>query len=467
MRGVIASGGYVPYHRLQRSAIAEVVQGAGGQGARAVASFDEDTTTMGVEAARLALRAAPGGVTPDALWFSTVAPAYLDKTNATAVHAALRLPPEVPAFDAIGSVRSAAGVLRAALGGTDATLVVAADLRTGLPGSPDEAGGGDGASAFLIGGEEQGPVIAEYLGGASVTDEFVDRWRTPGDVRSKVWEERFGATKYLELGQEVWKRALAETDLAPGDVTRAAVAGTHARAVRTLGSKLGAKDVVDDLSAVVGNTGAAHPGLLFTSAIEQSSPGDVVALIVLADGADVFLFRATEAVASYVPALAVAAQAAAGAEVAYGKFLAWRGMLPVEPPRRPEPSRISASAAARATDWKYGFVGSKDRSTGAIHLPPSRVSREGGAVDDMEPVPMADRQGAIATFTVDRMVYSPSPPVVFAVVDFDDGGRLPVELTDVDPKAVAIGDRVEMTFRRMFTADGLHNYFWKARPVRA
>ncbi len=80
---------------------------------------------------------------------------------------------------------------------------------------------------------------------------------------------------------------------------------------------------------------------------------------------------------------------------------------------------------------------------------------------------MAERQGTIATFTVDRLVYSPSPPVVFAVVDFDDGGRFPVELTDVDPEAVAIGDRVEMTFRRMFTADGLHNYFWKARPVRA
>jgi hypothetical protein len=31
---------------------------------------------------------------------------------------------------------------------------------------------------------------------------------------------------------------------------------------------------------------------------------------------------------------------------------------------------------------------------------------------------------------------------------------------------VVIGLRVEMTFRRLFTADGIHNYFWKARPVR-
>jgi hydroxymethylglutaryl-CoA synthase len=26
--------------------------------------------------------------------------------------------------------------------------------------------------------------------------------------------------------------------------------------------------------------------------------------------------------------------------------------------------------------------------------------------------------------------------------------------------------RVEMTFRRLWTADGIANYFWKARPVR-
>ena len=56
---------------------------------------------------------------------------------------------------------------------------------------------------------------------------------------------------------------------------------------------------------------------------------------------------------------------------------------------------------------------------------------------------------------------------MFAVVDFDGGGRLPVELTDVDAAGVGIGDRVEMTFRRLFTADGIHNYFWKARPVAA
>ena len=45
-------------------------------------------------------------------------------------------------------------------------------------------------------------------------------------------------------------------------------------------------------------------------------------------------------------------------------------------------------------------------------------------------------------------------------------GAVPTVL-GLDADEVAIGKRVEMTFRRLFTADGIHDYFWKARPVRA
>ncbi len=79
--------------------------GGGGQGTRTVACYDEDATTLAVEAARTALRPHPG-VAPSALWFSTTTPTYADKTNATAVHAALRLPPEAVAADFAGAARS-------------------------------------------------------------------------------------------------------------------------------------------------------------------------------------------------------------------------------------------------------------------------------------------------------------------------------------------------------------------------
>jgi 3-hydroxy-3-methylglutaryl CoA synthase/uncharacterized OB-fold protein len=466
MRGIISHGAYLPYRRLDRSTIAAVAGTGGGKGTRTVASYDEDTTTLGVEAARRALW--PTEVRPGALWFSTVTPAYVDKTNATTIHAALRLPDATVAADFGGAVRSGVAALRAALAGGPPTLLVSADVRTGLPGSADEAAGADAGAALLVGEEGDGPVIAEVIGSGAATDEFLDRWRTPGEARTRQWEEKFGETRYVPLAQAAFRAALAEAGLDTDRVDRLVVASTHPRAAKATVKKLGidAAKVADDLAGTVGNPGAAQPALLLSAALEAAGPGQVVVLLSLADGADALVFRTTEAIAAHTTHDPVVEQIASGAPVAYGKFLAWRGMLTPEPPRRPEPARPSASAAARSEDWKFGFVGSRDQSTGALHLPPARVSREGGAVDEMEPAPMADVGGTIVTFTVDRLVYSPSPPVVFAIVDFDGGGRAPIELTDVDPADVTIGGRVHMTFRRLFTADGIHNYFWKARPVR-
>jgi uncharacterized OB-fold protein len=79
---------------------------------------------------------------------------------------------------------------------------------------------------------------------------------------------------------------------------------------------------------------------------------------------------------------------------------------------------------------------------------------------------MADVSAVVATFTVDRLAFTPSPPLVAAVLDFDGGGRFRCEVTDVVPEDVAIGDPIEMTFRRVSTAQTVHNYFWKGRPAR-
>ena len=467
-RGILALGAHLPHRRLDRTTIAAVAGGGGGRGTRTVAGYDEDATTLAVEAARSVLRGT--SVVPSSLWFATTTPTYADKTNATAVHAALRLPPEALAADMAGAARSSIAALLAALAGGDTTLVVTGDVRPGLPGSPDEAAGADAAAAVLVGPPSAAaPVIAELVGRASRTEELLDRWRTPGDARTRQWEERFGEKRYVPLGTAAFAAALADAGIAAADVTRVVIASPHARAAKAVvrGLGVGPEALGDDLAATVGNPGATQSMLLLASALETASPGDVVVLLSLADGADALVLRATEAIAAWTPDRPVADQVAAGAPLPYPTYLRWRGLLVTEPPRRPEPARPSASAAARSGDWKFGFVASEDRSSGSVHMPPSRAAMHGGAIDDMEARPMADATGTVVTSTVDRLAYSPSPPVVFAVVDFDGGGRLPVELTDCDADEIGIGVRVEMTFRRLFTADGIANYFWKARPRRA
>jgi 3-hydroxy-3-methylglutaryl CoA synthase/uncharacterized OB-fold protein len=466
MNGIVAYGSYLPYFRLDRKSIGDALAGGGGKGTRTVASYDEDTTSMGVEAARAALRGAPG-VAPAAIYFATADPAYLDKTNATAIHAALSLDDSAMAFDMLGSIRSGAGVLRAAADAGRPTLAVIADIRTGLPGGGDERDGGDAAVAFLLApGDAQAPVIAEHVASASASAEFLERWRIPGDPASRQWEERFGEHAYVPLADAAITSALEKAGATAGELAALIVAGPHGRANKRAQAAVGAKPeaIADDLTGTVGNTGAAHAGLLLADALDRAKAGDLIAVVSLADGCDVTIWRATAALATHRQKVPVAKQAAAGGKVAYATFLTWRGFLKREPPRRPEPDRPAGPPSLRTNAWKYGLVGSRDEN-GFVHLPPSRVSMGSGEIDHMEEVRMADVPATVATFTVDRLAYSLSPPVVAAILDFDGGGRFQCELTDVDPASVAIGDRVTMTFRRLYTSGGVHNYFWKARPL--
>jgi len=469
--GVLACAAYLPHHRLRLSEIASVLGSGQPTGTRSVASYDEDTSSMAVEAARAVLRGLATASAPPRLYFATTDPAYLDKTNAAVIHAALGLPRSTLAVDFGGAPRSAVGTLLAAADCRDGALAVLADVRTGLPGSADEKYSGDAAAAVLFGpGTAETPVLAELLTSASVTDEFLDRWRSPGSPTSRVWEERFGEHVYVPLATESFAAALKQAELTPDDVDHLVVCGLSPRANRQFAATSGVprKALASDLTAVIGNPGTAQPGVLLADVLERAKPDQVIALAVLADGASTLLLRTTAALGAHRPSAPTVADQIASADdsLSYGTFLTWRGMLWREPPRRPEPDAPAGPPSHRSEHWKYGFVGSLCEQCGTVHLPPVRVCFKCGTADRMHPQPMADMPARVATYTIDRLAHTPSPPMIAVVVDFDGGGRFRCELTDSSPE-VAIGDEVEMTFRRLTTSEsGVHNYFWKARPAR-
>jgi hydroxymethylglutaryl-CoA synthase len=469
--GIVSWGAYVPYWRLQRSAIAQVLGSGPGKGSRAVASYDEDTTTMGVEAGRRAM--AVGSAAPQDVLFSTPAPGYLDKTSATTVHAALGLDRSCAAYDFCGSSRSALGTLLMALQGAASrrSMAVVSDLRTGLAGGAEERDAGDGAVAFLCGADG---AVAELIGRGAASDEFLDRWRVPGEVDSHVWEERFGEEMYVPLARDAFADALKDAGVTESDVDHAIVAGLHARAVKAATGALGvpAGAVAPDLLGPLGNLGAAQAGLALADVLERARPGQIIVVLSLADGADALVLRTTDALTAAQAARqeagvpTVAEQLEAGrTDLSYAAFLSWRGQLHREPPRRPDPERPGAPIVHRSEAWKYAFAASRCLVCGFRHLPPTRVCLHCHSIDQMQPERLADVRGTVATFTIDHLAYSLSPPVVGVIVDFDGGGRYRCEMTDVSVPDLAIGSRVEMTFRRIYTAQGVHNYFWKARPV--
>lgn len=470
MAGIVSYGSYIPYWRLDRSRIGATLGSGGGKGLRAVAAFDEDTTTMAVEASRNALRAR-AGIRPDRLLFSTSDPAYLDKTNATAVHAALGLAQDVLAVDLGGAARSAAGAILMAAESSATTVVAVADTRNGMPGGADEATGGDAAAALVFG---PGAVLCELVAHAHSSAEFLDRWRAPGGLADGQWEERFGEHEYVPLAKAAVTDALKAAEAGIDSMTHVIVTGVHNRAVGVVRAGLGASPatIADDLSSTVGNAGGAIGPIVLCDVLDRAGADEMILQVNLADGVDVFVWRTTGALGAFrdarpAAAATVRAQIDGGQpSLSYAQYLTWRGHLVREPPRRPDPDRVSAPAAGRSAGWKFGFSSSRCLSCGTRHLPPMRVCVNCHAVDEMTPERLADVQATVATFTIDRLAFSMSPPVVAGVIDFDGGGRFQCELTDCTPDEIGIGTRVEMTFRRMNTAQTIHNYFWKAKPVR-
>ena len=74
MAGIISYGAYVPLYRLSREILAQV-WGSKGKGEKAVANADEDSLTLGVEAARDCLKGFDKSKV-DALYFATTTAPY-------------------------------------------------------------------------------------------------------------------------------------------------------------------------------------------------------------------------------------------------------------------------------------------------------------------------------------------------------------------------------------------------------
>src|SRR5487761_1154454 len=384
--GITAYHAYLPDYRLPRGEIAAAI-GASARGVRCVAGYDEDSTTLAVAATLPVVRGREAEV--GSLWLATTDPVYADKTNATVVHAALDLRPAIVAADLGASLRS--GVVALLLAARDDGLAVLADRRGGPAGGADERDGADAAAAFAFG---QRDPLARLVASASVTAEFIDRWRAPGAPDGAAWEERFGEQRYAELAGQLLT-SLREAGVELGGVCRFAVAGSNARAVRTVAGTVrkatGASLEGADLPGIVGNAGAAQAGLALADLLDAAQPGETLLLISLADGADALVLRATDAIAE-ARGEPLRAQADGGVTIGYPQYLLWRDRITAERPRRPDPDRPSAPFAWRNRRYKLSLTGGRC-----------------GTAGEFEPVPAAGQTARIVTSTVDRLAFSLSP----------------------------------------------------------
>jgi len=512
MLGIVGYGAYIPRLRLSRKAVVQANAwyapqfAAKAKGTRAVANWDEDSITMSVAAARDCLGPDADRVRIHGLYLASCTVPFAERSNAGIVSEALLLDESVDAVDITGSPRAALSAVAMALAKAPAAgpqLVLAADLRHTRAASTQELEFGDGAAALLLGSDG---VIAEYLGGGTLSVDFVDHFRVTDAEVDYAWEERWVRDEGIgKLMPRAIAAALADAGIDAAAVDHFIFPSTIAKLDAQLAGSCGirADAVVDNLAAAIGDTGTAHALLMLAHTLECARPGQVIVVSQFGSGAQALVFRVTGAAAAgaaaagAVPAGAAPASAApprgappSGAppfrpvkgvggwlargveETSYTKFLAFRQQLTLERGMRGEQDKKTAlSTLYRHRRAILGFVAGRCSVTGDVHFPPSRISYTPGApaLDTQKPYPLAERQGTVLSWSAEYLSDYPAPPQYYGQVDFDGGGRVLMEFVDVSKGDIESGTRVEMVFRiKDFDEKrGFVRYFWKATPVRA
>ncbi len=472
MAGIKSYGAYIPYHRLSRSEFAKAWGGIGLPGERAVASADEDSLTMAVEAAFDCTKGMDGAKL-DGLFFATTTSPYKEKQCSTIIASVLDMDKEIRTGDFTTSLRSGTTALRAALDAVRAgpaknIVVTAADCRIGFPYSTQEQSYGDGAASLLVGDSD---IIAEVEDCYSVSDELTDVWRRDSDQFVREWEDRWVIMHgYSKNVSQAVSTIMKRNNLSAKDLAKAVIYGPDPRSHGGLMRRLGfdpQTQVQDTFFNAVGNTGSASALMMLVAALEEAKPGDRLIFSSYGDGADAFLLRVTEQIEKVRDRRGAKTHLASKAMLpSYGKYLVARNLVEL-PPAAGLRGMGSATVMWRTKNWVLSCHASKCRKCGLVTYPPQRVCYGCQSKDEFDEVNLSREQGKLFTYSLDNLAATGiNPPVIQSVVEFEGGARFYCMMTDADPQAVEVNMPLEMTFRKIHEFANFHNYFWKCRPPR-
>jgi 3-hydroxy-3-methylglutaryl CoA synthase len=467
MVGIVSYGAYIPIWRMNRELF-----GKGGSGERSVAGQDEDSLTMAVAAAIDCLGELDRENIDGVLFASTTSP-FKEKCVASTIAAVLDLRRDVFTADFANSLRAGTSALKTALGMVKAgaarqILVAAADCRLGAPKSSFEQTLGDGAAALLVGKEN---LIAELEEEHSISDEIYDVWRRDIDLYVNSWEDRFiYLYGYQMVVNEAVSGLMKKTGVGPKDVRKAVLPNPETQRAASLAKNLGfdpKTQLQDPLSDKVGDTGTAQPLMLFTAALEGANLGDRFLLAGYGNGSDAFLFVIKEDI-NEIKAKRLGVKTHLERKMMvpdYTTYLMWRKLIQTPVQRVPMlVSYPTATATWRERKRIHPLHGVKCRACGTIQYPPQRICIKCHAKDDFEEVSLFSKKGKLFSYSFDFIRGN----VPIGLVNLEGGGRVFVELTDVDPGELKIDLPVELTFRRLdlWRENDMYGYFWKATPTR-
>ena len=461
MVGIVDSYKYVPRYRLRRDLIAEQWGKKSLGGVKAVANFDEDALTLAFEAVWPLIERDEAKESIDALYFASTTAPYWQRASSSVIAAACDLPDEIETVDFGGSLRSGTSALRAALNAVSAgairkAAVTVADVRESAPESLEEQQFGDGAAALMVGREN---VIAELVAQTSRSDDFIDEWRRDRDRYVSVIGSRYSIERgYLANVVAMGKRILDLSGFKASDVSRVALNSPDGKAHLIAAKKLGFGPEQLVPVADTGLTGGPMALSLLCDALESAEQGALILSLNYGDGADAQIFRITGEKRRSKPSEPVGP----GLQIpSYAVYRKLRDFTRVGPE---EGAVVSNVMLEKENRQNVRLRATRCPKCETVQFPLTGVCVKCHNRSGLEEVQMA-RRGTIFTFTKDYLYNSPSQPTVMAVIELDDAARFYCQVTDADPENIDIGQRVELTLRRLKEGSGMHHYYWKCRQA--
>lgn len=459
MRGIDTAGIYVPRRRLPAEEI-EASWGTAPSGveSKAVPGADEDAITMAIAAAEDALSL--GGIDRDNLTFlglATTTPPLEEELLTGRLVRTLGLPSEITTRAATQSTLGGGRMLARALDAEGPALAIAADAPRGDPDGADAFGAG--AAAFLVTDDAAVPITDL----ASYTDDAPGiRFRQRGTDRVKG----LGITSYdrsvvgEHVGNAVDRLAVAPEDAAGAAIHQPDGKFPYRMAGDLAGEAIARGTVVDR----VGDTGAAGVPLGLAAALAAAEHNERTVGAFFGSGGGAIALACEGGLDRSMDELD------GGVETDYPQYLRERGYI-ADGEVAGGGANVSLPNWQRELAQRYRLVAGRCPDCGELAFPPEGACPNCQALVEYESVELP-REGEVVARTV--IEQGAAPPEfapqqaregAFAVAIIECGGAtLPAQVVDCDPKAVAVGDPVRATIRRIYEQEGVPRYGVKFVP---
>jgi hydroxymethylglutaryl-CoA synthase len=306
--GIVGYGSYIPRYRLPAAEVARVW--TGGHGGlpiveKAVPGPDEDTLTIGLEAARNALARAQ--IDPQeigAVWVGSESHPYAVKPTSTIIAEAIGATPHTEAADwqfacKAGTETVQAGIGFVAGGMAHYALGIGADTAQGRPGDALEYTAAAGGAAFIIGPAEES--LAIFEASYSYVTDTPDFWRRPTTHYPSHGQRFTGEPAYFHHVMAAGQELMDQLGRTAKDFDYVVLHQPNKKFPERAAAMLGfekARWQTGLLAPIIGNTYAGASLLGLTAILDVAKPGDNILCISFGSGAgsDAFSVQVTEAI---------------------------------------------------------------------------------------------------------------------------------------------------------------------------